>query len=125
MTVAPGTGNACYIESLLAGLDHHAPMNIPVSEASVAISGVLTADKIRFDGEMINAGSMKAAEVRDTIRQSTGVDIGVTVIQYVPHEGRLVAFQATQGEVMLCLLYTPGHFDFVAIDGRDLLPLFA
>jgi hypothetical protein len=109
-----GAGLNCYIRSLVTGLALQGIIPLgDVENLVTALALDLGGLGLRFDGEMIDAGGLAAAVVRDRIYGYTGNTI-LPQIRIIQHDGNDVTdFVANQGNLEIKLLYTPGHFDLL------------
>lgn len=115
-----GEGLNCYIRAIVTGLKLRGIIGeFPVETLVGAIAAELEDAQLRDDDGMIDAGGLDAEMVRRLIASNTqdimdgGVDVGVMIVQWDSHNGRIATYTANEGSVNLVLFYTPGHFDYI------------
>lgn len=121
-----GSGLNCYIRALVTGLCNKGIIAPNKLEETVArIAEHLALRGLRVGKQPIDAGGSVAAEVRRVIQdltrtsQSSGVELGVRVVQWNPHLGKLVDFDVNSGKETITLFFEPpgkdtvGHFDLI------------
>lgn len=108
-----GNGMACYLRSLISAGRHLGVIRDDVERVVEVIAGHLHAVGLRIEHDMIDAGSLTAAEARRALNELYHFDPEVTVVMWDSTNGEITQFTANVGEHPVVMLYTPGHFDWL------------
>jgi hypothetical protein len=109
-----GNGMACYIRSLVTAGRLQGFIDDEEESAVEVIQDELESEKLRAPGEMIDAGSVTAAQVRHILfTLYKDFDPTVHIVMWNRNNGQIANYLTNAGTQDVWLYYTPGHFDLI------------